>query len=114
MAQGGPTSKVLGHVSSQELPPSGGYPAIKTRRYLPSRGPSGFSLWFGSLFIISTGFYLTGQENLRRNDDKMERREARKAIYPFLQAEEDRRYVREEGGRGGRGRSGWTEPYNGL
>jgi len=43
-----------------------------------------------------TGFYMTGQENLRRNADKLEKRAARLALYPFLQAEEDLRYLERE------------------
>eukprot|EP00520_Triparma_pacifica_P002429 CAMPEP_0118656566 /NCGR_PEP_ID=MMETSP0785-20121206/13555_1 /TAXON_ID=91992 /ORGANISM="Bolidomonas pacifica, Strain CCMP 1866" /LENGTH=114 /DNA_ID=CAMNT_0006549429 /DNA_START=56 /DNA_END=396 /DNA_ORIENTATION=- len=97
---GGPSkfggAKVIGFSSTQEMPPPGGYPAIKSARFLPNRGPSGAMLWFGSAFIIGCGFYLTGQENLRRNADKLEKRAARLSLYPFLQSEEDLRYLKKE------------------
>ncbi|GMI32228.1 hypothetical protein TrCOL_g6773 [Triparma columacea] len=97
---GGPTkfggAKVVGLTSKQEMPPPGGYPKVKSARYLPNRGPSGAALWLGSAFVVGVGFYMTGQENLRRNADKLEKRAARLSLYPFLQAEEDLKFLERE------------------
>ena len=51
------------------------------------------TLIIGSLLTVAFGFYRVGQCNLERNAAKKEKREARMAIVPYLQAEEDARAV---------------------
>ena len=93
----GAGSRVLGYGKAvQDMPPPGGYPKILTERTLPDRGPSGAVLWGGSALMIMWGFYQVGQENARRSSDKLESREARLAIIPVLQAEEDVKCVKAE------------------
>lgn len=43
---------------------------------------------------MAYGFYKVGQGNVVRREEKEEKLEARKALVPFLQAEEDRRWVK--------------------
>ena len=76
----------------QEMAPKGGFPAIRTRRVLPRRGPSGAMLFSLAAGVIGYGFYKVGKGNDARRKLKEEKREARVAILPFLQAEDDARY----------------------
>ncbi|GMH55076.1 hypothetical protein TL16_g01813 [Triparma laevis f. inornata] len=93
----GSGTKVLGRSAPvQDMPPAGGYPSIKYDRFLPNRGPSGLQLWIGGALVSGFGFYLLGSENIKRNADKAEKREARLSLYPYLQAESDRSYVKSE------------------
>ena len=71
----------------QDMPPPGGYPEINIKRRTPARGPSGAIIWGAFFATTMGGFYLLGQGNQKRNAEKMERREAKLAITPFLQAE---------------------------
>jgi hypothetical protein len=52
--------------ATQELPPPGGYPEVKYRRYLPKRGPSGLVIFAGLTAICGYGFYRVAQGNLER------------------------------------------------
>ena len=94
---GGPTTT---HVTSgdlkkvvQDMPPAGGYPDVIFKKATINRGPDGWMIWVGSLLTVAFGFYRVGQCNLERNAAKKEKREARMAIVPYLQAEEDARAV---------------------
>ena len=95
------------------MPPPGGYPSIKIARHLPDRGPSGIQLWIGGAIVSAVGFYMMGQNNLKRNADKREKIAARLALYPYLQAETDRNYAvaesekLKEEARVMKGRKGW-------
>lgn len=79
----------------QDGPPPGGFPAIRYARRVPSTGPTGFTLFAVSSVIMAYGFYRVGQGNKQRRWLKAEKEFARKALVPFLQAEEDRRWVGE-------------------
>lgn len=77
----------------QDMPPKGGYPDVVFKKATIDRGPEGWMIWAGALTLIVVGFYRVGQGNLERNAAKKEKREARMAIVPYLQAEEDARFV---------------------
>ena len=80
----------------QEVAPKGGFPAIRTRRVLPRRGPSGAMLFAVAAGIIGYGFSRVGAGNKARRALAVEKREARVSMLPFLQAEDDARYVKEK------------------
>ena len=78
----------------QEMPPKGGFGQVPFARGVPkSRGPSGAAIWAGGLLATVVGFYVVGQSNIARREYKKEKRLARAALIPLLQAEEDARYV---------------------
>eukprot|EP00614_Pseudopedinella_elastica_P006435 CAMPEP_0172611286 /NCGR_PEP_ID=MMETSP1068-20121228/30991_1 /TAXON_ID=35684 /ORGANISM="Pseudopedinella elastica, Strain CCMP716" /LENGTH=111 /DNA_ID=CAMNT_0013415217 /DNA_START=105 /DNA_END=440 /DNA_ORIENTATION=+ len=77
----------------QDMPPPGGYPQIQYAARPTPRGPSGAVIWGASILCVSVGFYRVGQTNIERRAERAEVREARYAIAPLLQAEEDLRYV---------------------
>ncbi|PRW60799.1 NADH dehydrogenase [ubiquinone] 1 alpha subcomplex subunit 13-B [Chlorella sorokiniana] len=77
----------------QDGPPPGGFPAIRYARRVPSTGPSGFTLFAVGAAVMAYGFYKVGQSNRQRRGEKAEHFGARAALVPFLQAEEDRRWV---------------------
>ena len=80
----------------QEVAPKGGFPSIRTRRVLPRRGPSGAMLFLGAAAVIGYGFAKVGQGNKARRKLRVEKREARASILPFLQAEDDARYLQQK------------------
>jgi NADH dehydrogenase (ubiquinone) 1 alpha subcomplex subunit 13 len=57
-----------------------------------ARGPTGMQLWLFSSVAIMYGFYRLGVGNHKRNAERMADRQARYAMAPILQAEEDRWY----------------------
>ena len=65
-------------------------------RKLPTRGPSGLTLYLGMLLISGWGFYRFGQGVHIENQCVREERKRRMALIPFLQAEQDRKYLRWE------------------
>ncbi|KAI3429483.1 hypothetical protein D9Q98_005574 [Chlorella vulgaris] len=77
----------------QDGPPPGGFPAVRYARRVPSTGPGGFTLFAVSAAIMAYGFYKVGQSNRERRGIKADNLAARAALVPFLQAEEDRRWV---------------------
>ena len=78
----------------QDGPPPGGFPAVRYARRLPNSGPGGLTLFGIGVAVIAYGFYKVGEGNLKRRAIKEEKLEARKALVPYLQAEEDRRWVK--------------------
>ena len=48
------------------MPPEGGFPAIKYKRNLPFRGPSGVVILGAVTAICAFGFYRVAQGNLER------------------------------------------------
>eukprot|EP00052_Salpingoeca_macrocollata_P030978 m.321725 g.321725 ORF g.321725 m.321725 type:complete len:128 (-) comp25783_c0_seq1:20-403(-) len=78
----------------QDRPPPGGFKDIPFKRNLPYRGPSGVVLFAAGALAISFGFYKIIDGNQHRRRLKAETINARIALAPFLQAEEDRRVVR--------------------
>lgn len=77
----------------QDGPPPGGYPSVRYARRVPSTGPTGAAFFGAYLGAMVYGFYQIGQGNARRRGVKEEKLTARAVLVPFLQAEEDRRYV---------------------
>jgi hypothetical protein len=53
-------------VSCRDMPPSGGFEAIRYKRSLPIRGPGGAAIFGGITAICAYGFYLVGKGNLER------------------------------------------------
>lgn len=80
---------------SQDGPPPGGFPSIRYARRIPSTGPTGVTLFAVGAVVMAYGFYRVGQGNHARREEKDEIVRARKALIPFLQAEEDRRWLKE-------------------
>eukprot|EP00294_Goniomonas_avonlea_P017606 CAMPEP_0114541382 /NCGR_PEP_ID=MMETSP0114-20121206/1276_1 /TAXON_ID=31324 /ORGANISM="Goniomonas sp, Strain m" /LENGTH=137 /DNA_ID=CAMNT_0001725617 /DNA_START=3 /DNA_END=416 /DNA_ORIENTATION=+ len=78
---------------AQDMPPKEGYPPIRTGRHLPRRGPH--PLVAGAIItsFMTYGMYLVIQANKERRALANEKRMARRAIVPYLQAEEDARMV---------------------
>merc|ERR1711907_533451 len=77
----------------QDMPRPGGFPPVRYRRDMAVRGPSGFTMFVGAAAIMAYGFYKVGQGNIKRREEHEEKLVARHNLVPFLQAEEDRRYV---------------------
>ena len=98
----------------QDMPPQGGYEAFRISRNLPKRGPSGTVTILGGVAVMAFGFYVIKRTNENRRwlarflyesgssmflcaetllyrVLKREKLEARLALLPLLQAEEDRR-----------------------
>ncbi|KAG8882632.1 hypothetical protein FRB97_007978 [Tulasnella sp. 331] len=81
----------------QDLPPSGGFEAIRYKRNLPIKGPSGIVLLAGATLFCGYGFYKVGQGNLEKRELKREKAWARIHLVPMLMAEGDRdAYRRQE------------------
>ena len=66
---------------------------MRYARRIPSTGPTGMAFFGAYLGAMVYGFYQVGQGNARRRALKEEKLTARAVLIPFLQAEEDRRYV---------------------
>lgn len=77
----------------QDGPPPGGFPSIRFARRIPSTGPAGATLFAVGAAVMAFGFYRVGQGNRERRALKAEKAARRAALYPALQAEEDRRWV---------------------
>ncbi|CAN0101249.1 unnamed protein product, partial [Discosporangium mesarthrocarpum] len=73
----------------QDVAPSGGYPGIRVARNLPARGPPGWAMFGTAALVMGYGYYKLGQGNIARREAKHEKRLARLALLPLLQAEED-------------------------
>ena len=83
----------LGGTPIQDMPPSGGFKAFNYKRAIPNKGPGPVVLSGGAIAAVVGGFYLIGQGNRANGERALEKRLARANIVPFLQAEEDKRYV---------------------
>ncbi|KAG0163426.1 hypothetical protein DFQ28_000383 [Apophysomyces sp. BC1034] len=75
---------------TQDLPPAGGYPEVRYKRYLPKKGPSGLVLLAGVAAVSAFGFYKVAQGNLERRELKRENLWSRIHLVPLLTAESDR------------------------
>jgi len=74
----------------QDGPPPGGFPAVRYARRIPSTGPAGATLFAVGAAVMAFGFYRVGQGNKHRREIRREKVARREALYPVLQAEEDR------------------------
>lgn len=77
----------------QDGPPPGGFSSVRYARRVPNTGPTGVTLFAIGGIVMAYGFYRVGQGNHARREEKSEIIKARKALVPFLQAEEDRRWA---------------------
>ena len=77
-------------MTTQDLPPPGGFPEIPYKGQFPRRGPSGLTLLLGSAVMISFGLYMVIRGNQERRELRREKILARMNLVPLLQAEEDR------------------------
>ena len=77
----------------QDGPPPGGFPAVRYARRIPSTGPAGVTLFAVGAAVMAFGFYRVGQGNKHRREIRHEKIARRNALYPVLQAEEDRSWV---------------------
>ncbi|KAJ7284076.1 GRIM-19 [Mycena rebaudengoi] len=74
----------------QDLPPAGGFEAVKYKRNLPLRGPGALAILGGVTAICTYGFYRIGLGNLERRELNREKTWARIHLVPLLMAEGDR------------------------
>ncbi|TCD67569.1 hypothetical protein EIP91_012266 [Steccherinum ochraceum] len=72
------------------MPPAGGFEAIKYKRNLPFRGPSGVVILGGVTAVCAYGFYRLGLGNLERRELQREKTWSRIHLVPLLLAEADR------------------------
>ncbi|EIM85724.1 uncharacterized protein STEHIDRAFT_140262 [Stereum hirsutum FP-91666 SS1] len=81
----------------QDMPPSGGFEALKYKRNLPFRGPSGVMMLLGVTAVSAFGFWRLGKGNLERRELEREKVWSRIHLVPLLLAEGDRdAYRRQE------------------
>jgi NADH dehydrogenase (ubiquinone) 1 alpha subcomplex subunit 13 len=69
---------------------------VDIARVARARGPTGFQIWAISTVGIMYGFYRVGQYNRNKSAEKMLALQARYAMIPVLQAEEDMWYLQRE------------------
>ncbi|KAI1796172.1 GRIM-19 [Ganoderma leucocontextum] len=74
----------------QDMPPPGGFEAIKYKRNLPLRGPSGLVILGGVTAVCAYGFYRLGKGNLEKRELQREKVWSRIHLVPVLLAEGDR------------------------
>ncbi|KAJ7639128.1 GRIM-19 [Roridomyces roridus] len=74
----------------QDLPPAGGFEAVKYKRNLPLRGPGALVILGGVTALCTFGFYRVGLGNIERRELKREQTWARIHLVPLLIAEGDR------------------------
>lgn len=80
----------------QDVPPPGGFPAIRIERRLPSTGPTGVTIFGVTAAVMAYGYYKVWQMTKQRRLDAAETQMLRDAISPSLQAETDILYVRQQ------------------
>ncbi|KAL7282570.1 hypothetical protein ACG7TL_004041 [Trametes sanguinea] len=73
-----------------DMPPPGGFEAIKYKRNLPLRGPSGLVILGGVTAVCAYGFYRVGKGNLEKRELQREKVWSRIHLVPILLAEGDR------------------------
>lgn len=78
----------------QDVPPPDGYLRIAYQRHLPLRGPKGWVLLMGTSLVILGGLWRAREGNRIQWELKREKSQSRVHLYPFLQAEKDRFYLR--------------------
>ncbi|CAN9502875.1 unnamed protein product [Ophioblennius macclurei] len=78
----------------QDMAPPGGYKPFDYRRNLPKRGLSGYSMFGIGIGIMVFGYWRLFKWNRERRRLQIEELEARIALMPLLQAEQDRRTLR--------------------
>lgn len=79
----------------QEMPPKGGYAAFNIARNLKQRGPSGFMTFVIGIGVMIGGFLVIKKGNTKRRILRKEQQEAKVALMPLIQAEQDRIMIRQ-------------------
>ncbi|XP_029469673.1 NADH dehydrogenase [ubiquinone] 1 alpha subcomplex subunit 13 [Rhinatrema bivittatum] len=79
----------------QDMPPAGGYGPIDYKRNLPRRGLSGYSMFAIGIGVSFFGYWRIFAWNRERRRLQIEDLETRVALFPLLQAEKDRRLLRQ-------------------
>ncbi|KAJ3975247.1 GRIM-19 [Lentinula raphanica] len=74
----------------QDMPPPGGFEAVKYKRNLPFRGPGALVILGGVAAISAFGFYRYGQGALEKRELQREKAWSRIHLVPLLMAEGDR------------------------
>ncbi|KIM46419.1 hypothetical protein M413DRAFT_441512 [Hebeloma cylindrosporum] len=74
----------------QDMPPAGGFEALKYKRNLPLRGPGAYAIPGGVTAICAFGFWRLGKGNLERRELEREKMWSRIYLVPMLMAEGDR------------------------
>lgn len=77
----------------QDVPPPGGFPAIRIERRLPSTGPTGVTIFATGIAVMAYGYYKVYGMIQERKQDKYYLDSLRAAIIPVLQAEADMKYL---------------------
>ncbi|KAI0320653.1 GRIM-19 [Amylostereum chailletii] len=72
------------------MPPAGGFEAVKYKRNLPFRGPSGLAILGGVSALCAYGFYRLGKGNIEKRELQRELTWSRIHLVPLLLAEGDR------------------------
>jgi hypothetical protein len=54
------------HLFHRDMPPPGGFEAVKYKRNLPLKGPGAYAILGGVTAICAYGFYRVGKGNLER------------------------------------------------
>ncbi|KAM8726882.1 NADH dehydrogenase [ubiquinone] 1 alpha subcomplex subunit 13 [Acanthopagrus schlegelii] len=85
---------MAGSKVKQDMPPPGGYASFDYKRNLPKRGLSGYSMFGIGIGIMVFGYWRLFKWNRERRRLQIEDMEARIALMPLLQAEQDRRTLR--------------------
>ncbi|XP_030258619.1 NADH dehydrogenase [ubiquinone] 1 alpha subcomplex subunit 13 [Sparus aurata] len=85
---------MAGSKVKQDMPPPGGYASFDYKRNLPKRGLSGYSMFGIGVGIMVFGYWRLFKWNRERRRLQIEDMEARIALMPLLQAEQDRRTLR--------------------
>lgn len=81
---------MAGSKVKQDMPPPGGYAPIDYKRNLPKRGLTGYSMFGIGIGMMLFGYWRIFKWNRERRRLQIEDLEARIAIMPLLQAEQDR------------------------
>ncbi len=50
----------------QELPPAGGFPAVRYKKFLPQRGPASIYIILGAVGVTVGGIWYAMKDNLER------------------------------------------------
>ncbi|KNZ77199.1 NADH dehydrogenase [ubiquinone] 1 alpha subcomplex subunit 13, partial [Termitomyces sp. J132] len=89
----------------RDMPPAGGFEAVKYKRNLPFRGPSSLVILGAATGICAWGFYRVGKGNLEKRELAREKVWSRIHLVPLLMAEGDRDAFRREQAAVGRERA---------
>ena len=83
-------------MANQEMPPPGGFKKLNFDRRFGRPRATGIGLILGTAALMVYGFNGVINNNKKRNLEKMEKREVRAMLVPYLQAENDEIYEYQE------------------